>query len=85
MHFVDSALMEQTTQEQYFDLAGFSYCTYQETGLITNVTHCAIFHAEDLGGNYNSTDDEICRSTSIMMNTLQVTIQQPSYRFIQPS
>ena len=60
-----------------FDLAGFSYCTYQETSLITNVTHCATFHADDLAGNVNSTDDEICRSTSIMYETMTVTIASP--------
>jgi len=63
-----------------FDEAGTSYCTYQESGITTNVTHCAIGHADDQVGNVNSTDVTVCRDTNIpdSGSSIVVTITNPT-------
>jgi hypothetical protein len=46
------------------DAGSDSYCYYNETGLVGNVTRCALGHASDGLDNWNTTPTYICRNTN---------------------
>ena len=80
---VSSCSVEINTTNQTGTIVNASsgtYCYFNETGLSGNVTRCAIAHAGDAFGNWNTTPTTICRSTNE-----QQDIYPPILNFIPPT